>query len=145
MPKLRNLETDYLVKDTGYTSDCWLWQRSLTTTGYGQIKRNGIYKFVHRLAYEKEYGPIADGLVIDHLCRQRSCIRPDHLEAVTHQENLLRGETIAANHAKRKDCRNGHSLEGDNLYMTPNGRRNCRKCRSEAMKRYSKRKRENIA
>lgn len=73
------------------TEDCWLWTGSRTTKGYGHLLVDGRFTQAHRLAYELEVGPIASGLVIDHLCRVRHCVNPAHLEPVTNRENLRRG------------------------------------------------------
>lgn len=73
------------------TSECWLWTGSLDTNGYGQLQ--GLRRkrqMAHRMAYEGIVGPIPDGLTLDHLCRNTRCVRPDHLEPVTHYENLRR-------------------------------------------------------
>ena len=80
---------------------CWLWQGQLDDDGYGRFKtvpQPGTYRTVraHRWAYQATYGPIPEDLTIDHLCGQRACVRPDHLEAVTHTENLRR------RHARRR-------------------------------------------
>lgn len=122
--------------DTG----CWEWTGYILPNGYGNVLRN---KYVHRIAYAEFRGPIPDGLVIDHLCRVRHCFNPDHLEAVTFHENLLRGEGTQAQHARQTHCKNGHPFEGENLVMTRAGERRCRECiraygRSDAQRDYRK-------
>ena len=72
------------------TNECWEWTASTTGNGYGQFWINGKLTGAHRVSYEMEYGPIPDGLQIDHLCENKLCVRPSHLEAVTQQENLRR-------------------------------------------------------
>lgn len=72
-------------------SGCRIWVRGLTRGGYGVVSIRNKAHYVHRLAYETFVGPIPEGLVIDHLCRNRACVRPDHLEVVTYQVNLNRG------------------------------------------------------
>lgn len=72
------------------TTGCWLWFGRLTGKGYGATNKDGRYINAHRASYELVKGPIPDGLEIDHLCRVRCCVNPDHLEAVTHAENLRR-------------------------------------------------------
>lgn len=100
---------------------CWLWIGTCADDrGYAQYRG----EYVHRLAYAAVHGPIPDGLVIDHLCRQPSCVRPSHLEAVTQRENLLRGETINARNAAKETCPKGHRA-----YRTRgDGSRRCVEC-----------------
>lgn len=106
---------------------CWVWQRSLSDTGYGRIVNNGQAVGIHRLAYELAIGPIPEGLVIDHLCFTRSCINPEHLEPVTHKENTLRGSGVTAYNANRKYCVKGHAYDEENTHYHQ-GRRYCRIC-----------------
>lgn len=82
--------SDYAVEDRGYTTPCWIWRRGIHH-GYG-ILASGIR--AHRAYYEARYGPIPGGLELDHLCRVKTCVNPDHLEAVTHAENVRRGPNV---------------------------------------------------
>jgi len=110
---------------------CVLWTASLTKYGYGQIGIGRDMKRAHRVAYELAKGPIPQGLEIDHLCRVRSCINPDHLEAVTKRENILRGYGTHAIHARATHCPKGHPLIEGNLYRAPGlkrGRGQCLTC-----------------
>lgn len=77
------------------TEECWLWQGSLYDNGYGRFCPGGRSKNMraHRFSYEHFNGPIPDGLQIDHTCEERACVNPAHLEAVTGQENIIRGHT----------------------------------------------------
>lgn len=90
------------------------------------------------MAYIALVGPVPDGLVIDHLCRNRGCVNPDHLEAVTQQVNAIRGIGPAARNAKAVECIDGHALSGANLYVTKDGRRQCRECRAKASRNWRK-------
>lgn len=116
-------------------SGCWAWERTLLPNGYGQLSINGRKHYLHRIFYLLTYGPIGEGLQIDHLCRNRACCRPDHLEAVTCRENILRGQTIAAFHARKTHCIKGHPFASPNLYISRYRRkgvlkttRTCRTC-----------------
>jgi len=108
------------------------------SAGYGRT-RGKKYTMVHRAAYEEVHGPIPEGLVIDHLCRNRSCIQVHHLEAVTHAENIRR---IYAN---KTHCARGHEYSGTNVYTAPNGQRYCRICNGQAQRRWRERQAANAA
>ncbi len=106
---------------------CWRWIGGLQTNGYGSFGAGGgASMLAHRFAWERAVGPIPDGLTIDHLCMNKRCVRPDHLEVVTAEENSSRkGRSIT-------HCKRGHQLAGENLYRYPNtGKRGCRMCRAE--------------
>lgn len=166
---------------------CWEWTGSKTSGGYGIFRwcnaDGSIGLSAHRFIYEYLIEPIPPGFDVDHLCRNPSCVNPEHLEAVTHRENLMRGNTAARRNAakaacsegheyavrldehgrshrycpmcarekaritylarkgdewerkvpfkarrKPSHCRRGHPFEGDNVYVLPDGRRNCREC-----------------
>jgi HNH endonuclease len=81
----------YTVEDRGYKTACWIWDGAKIPQGYGTTSVDGRTVGVHRVAYERAHGPIPAGLEIDHLCRTRPCVRPEHLEPVTTAENQRRG------------------------------------------------------
>ena len=116
------------------TATCWLWTGAKSTGGYGRIYWSGKLLQAHRVVYELERGPIPDGLELDHLCRVRSCVNPDHLEPVTSRENLLRGVGASAANARRTACENGHEFTPENTYRW-RGTRGCKTCRADATAR----------
>lgn len=120
------------------TDGCWLWSAARTADGYGNIKVDGKARRAHRLAYELSVGEIPAGLDLDHLCRNRSCVNPDHLEPVTRRENVLRGDGLAALRAKQTHCKSGHEFTPENTY-TGSGGRSCRRCQVAAVSRYRSR------
>lgn len=101
------------------TEGCWLWLGAASVGGYGQFYAGRLWPsgsqgkvYAHRYAYELLVGPIPEGLDIDHLCRVRNCVNPDHMEPVTHRENMLRGDTVVARNAMKTTCTKGHPLDG---------------------------------
>lgn len=123
--------------DTG----CVEWLGALDRDGYGRFQVLGRCKEAHRFIYETEVGPIPDGLVVDHLCRNHACQNTAHMEPVTSQLNTLRGYSPAGRNAWKTHCHAGHPLSGENLYINPAGERQCRECARERGRRYWARKR----
>lgn len=124
---------------------CWVWQ-SKVSNGYGQIEvREGVGRSTrrrvsaHRTSYETFTGPIPAGLHIDHLCRNKLCVNPAHLEPVTSRVNTLRGATLPAANRAKTHCVNGHEFAGENLRMSA-GVRRCRTCERANKQRYRERR-----
>ena len=112
-------------------SGCWLWTGATFPNGYGTLKYHKKPWLAHRFFYTALRGPIPDGWVIDHLCRNRSCVNPDHMQIVTQWENNARGAGISAMNLRKTHCSKGHPLSGSNLYRYKK-RRSCRRCRNSA-------------
>lgn len=125
---------------------CWLWMGYRNEWGYGMWIWGGgsASTTAHRVAYMLESGPIPDGLTLDHLCRNRLCVNPAHLEPVTRGENNRRGYGWSGVNARLTHCRHGHPLSGENLQIAKRGNgqtfRVCRTCRIEKDRRYRTRK-----
>lgn len=113
---------------------CWIWKKP-SGSGYGRlslgaegVERKSKYVQAHRWSYEWYVGPIPEGFDIDHLCRVRACVNPDHLEAVTHRENVLRGIGPSAIHAAQTHCIHGHEFTPENTKIRSDGGRRCLAC-----------------
>lgn len=111
-------------------SGCWLWTENWNRGGYGTVYVSAARRQImaHRHSYEISVGPIPEGLEIDHLCRQRCCVNPQHLEPVTQRENILR-MAQALERERNFHCRNGHKRTEENTFVKPNGARVCNECR----------------
>lgn len=125
----------FLAKVEEDASGCWVWQAHVLPTGYGVFKLRGKMRGAHRVAYELLVGPIPTGLHLDHLCRNRRCVNPEHLEPVTCLENIRRGYWANVTH-----CPAGHPYSEENTYRSPRGGRFCRLCNAAAQRRYRTRK-----
>lgn len=126
-----------------HATGCWLWQGTIQPNGYGQIYMGVQHRTsrVHRVSYETFVGPIPEGLVLDHLCRNRACANPAHLEPVTIGENVMRGETIAARNRVKTHCIHGHEFTAQNTATDAKGGRRCQTCNREQCRRQHARRR----
>ena len=121
--------SNVVVADNG----CWKWVGTSNTHGYGHFHANGRSRLAHRVGYELMVGPIPKGLELDHLCRNRCCVNPEHLEPVTGKENLRRSKLHrGAINSDKKFCNHGHPFDSINTYYRENGSRKCRACHSDA-------------
>lgn len=110
---------------------CWTWNGTRDHHGYGKLSSaRGVFptQYAHRISYLLTLGEIRDGLELDHLCRNPACVNPDHLEPVSHRENLLRGRGISATAARVTHCPAGHPYDEANTYRNAVGHRSCRAC-----------------
>ena len=123
--------------------DCWIWHGHVSSNGYGSLRVGARWVGVHRYVYILTRGPLPDGLVIDHLCRQPRCVNPAHLEPVPHRINVLRGESFSAVYARRMHCKHGHVYTSENTRIDPTtGGRRCRVCENRrAAEHYARKKR----
>ena len=119
---------------------CLVWQRPLNADGYGQMHYDGQGRYAHQVAYLLTHGELPAGLQIDHLCRNKACIEPSHLEAVTPRENTLRGISPSAVNATKTHCKRGHPFDEENTGYKPNGARVCKECRAVSARKYYYRK-----
>jgi len=116
------------VQESG--EGCWEWTASKSAGGYGKFSRPGHgngWDYAHRVAYVALVGEVGEGLDLDHLCRVRHCVNPEHLEPVTRKENLRRGVGPTGINANKTHCIRGHEFTEENTFREPGGRR-CREC-----------------
>lgn len=130
---------------TKLDNGCWQWNGALDGGGYGHISMRKVkgklsHERAHRIAFMMFRGEIPKGLELDHVCRNRRCVNPGHLEPVSHLENVLRGESIPASNARKLICVRGHSLEAGG-YKLYRGRRVCLECDKLRMQRITAKRR----
>lgn len=128
---MTELERFWLRVDKGDGAGCWQWRGNLNPKGYGTFSVNKRPVQAHRYAYVLLVGSIPEGLQLDHLCRNRGCVRPTHLEPVTNRENMLRGDTFQGINARKTHCKWGHPFDEVNTYRKADGTRKCRACARE--------------
>lgn len=110
------------------SGDCWIWRLSADNSGYARTAIKGRRLGVHVWSYLSAYGPVPDGREVHHICETRLCVRPDHLRAVTHRENLMASATLPQINALKTHCIRGHEFTAENTRLLPRGERVCRTC-----------------
>lgn len=126
-----------VYKKIRMTPDCWWWTGEQNGKGYGLIRVGRRKLMAHRVVYELREGAIPEGFQLDHLCRNRACVFPGHLEPVIARTNVLRGTGHSAVNARKTHCIHGHEFTDENTYIDPRGWRACRACGREAQRRYA--------
>jgi hypothetical protein len=140
MPTHRHVLPFWMWVDFSNIHGCWPWVGHLNSWGYGRAWKDGRKQGAHRVAYEHFYGPIPYGLQIDHLCRNRRCVNPFHLEVVTSGENTRRGLSPSGQNGRKTHCKYGHEFTLENTVIVQ-GRRRCRQCeRRRQHEKYLRRK-----
>lgn len=132
-------EEDRFWKKVAKGPRCWTWTASKDEDGYGMFKAGRTLR-AHRWAYEHAVGLIPNGMVLDHLCRNASCVNPSHLEPVTNEENLLRGWGRRIKNGMTDECINGHKFTPENTYATPKGALVCRACSATSRRKYEQKR-----
>lgn len=138
--RMRSTEERLLEKiDKDAPGGCWRWTGAIGTHGYGRFRAGGKTCQAHRITYELLKGPIPPDRDLDHLCRNRWCVNPDHLEPVSRRTNLLRGQTFTAANAAKTHCPQGHPYDDENT-MYDGGGRKCKECNRRKVRRYYREK-----
>ena len=135
IPPLDKIKAGIVLSPLDYNGEpCWIWTKSLNNMGYAIFRAHGRTRLGHRVAYMELKGPIPEGLELDHLCRNRACINPAHLEPVTRSTNNRRGLSpvrTSLMHTAKTHCPQGHEYTPENTAVYK-GRRNCRACKNIA-------------
>lgn len=118
------------------SGECWIWQSVTMAAGYGKFKIGGRMAYAHRVAWVLTHGEILDGFDVHHKCGNQRCVRPDHLESLSHVEHM----SIRTPKPLPVACENGHAWTLENTYISPKGKRCCRACNRQAARAYQQRR-----
>ena len=129
-----------LVDENG----CWIWTGALSSTGYGAVRWEGRIWNTHRLLYIDLVGEVPKELTMDHLCRNRACCNPQHLEPVTQRVNILRGRGVTAENIAKDACVHGHRFTVEITIIEKTGGRHCKTCREKHIKAWRERNRDRV-
>lgn len=130
---MRKTDLERFTEKVQINTGCWIWTGCILKNGYGQGYWDGKKNYAHRISYQIYKGEIPAGLVIDHLCRVRACVNPDHLEVVTNAVNIQRGlkSSVHGYRSNQTHCKNGHEFNPENTRMRQKGKcltRICQPC-----------------
>lgn len=149
MTRKKKNPSDRFWEKVDKSGDCWVWLASKNTKGYGKFSSNGVPVMAHRFSWEQVNGEIPRELVVNHLCENKPCVRPDHLELITNAENLRYsgvGQKNAEHHKSKTHCRNGHEYTKETTRQTFRKNRisisrRCMVCFIATQERYNNKKR----
>lgn len=116
------------VAKVDFADGCWEWKGFRNASGYGKFRDDGFSHQAHRWMLRAVGRPAPAFMETDHLCRNRGCVNPFHLDIVTRKENVLRGESPAAKHARKTHCPRGHEYNETNTHRNAKNERRCRQC-----------------
>lgn len=144
---LRTLKRFFVRIHKKPKSFCWIYKGNVIPNGYGMFSIKNDQLYAHRLSYELFKGEIPKGFHIDHLCKRKLCVNPEHLEAVSQRENNRRSDCPSGINSRKTHCPKGHELKGDNLRqyeLRVKGSRSCRICHNESVNERARKRKESL-